>query len=191
MRTHGTLTRWNTDRGFGFITPAHAGDDVFVHVSALPRSPEPPRVGELISFETEPGPDGRRRAVRIMRAAGHGAGPVRSAPRAASPANPAQGLSLGKVLLLMLLVGGGAVAYQQRDRLADLVAPTAVPDQTPAPSRVPATAAAASPQFSCAGRTHCSQMTSCADARYVLQHCPDTRMDGDGDGVPCEDQWCR
>ncbi|MCC4586602.1 excalibur calcium-binding domain-containing protein [Xanthomonas sp. NCPPB 1067] len=33
-------------------------------------------------------------------------------------------------------------------------------------------------------------MRSCDDATYVLQHCPNTRMDGDGDGVPCEQQWC-
>jgi cold shock CspA family protein len=39
-------------------------------------------------------------------------------------------------------------------------------------------------------RTWCSQMTSCAEATYFLNHCPDTRMDGDHDGIPCEDQWC-
>lgn len=46
------------------------------------------------------------------------------------------------------------------------------------------------PTFSCDGRTHCTQMTSCAEATYFLQHCPNVRMDGDGDGVPCEQQWC-
>ena len=49
---------------------------------------------------------------------------------------------------------------------------------------------AARSTFSCDGRTHCSQMTSCAEATYFLQHCPNTRMDGNGDGVPCEQQWC-
>ena len=44
--------------------------------------------------------------------------------------------------------------------------------------------------FSCDGRTHCSQMTSCAEATYFLQHCPGVKMDGGGDGVPCESQWC-
>jgi hypothetical protein len=36
----------------------------------------------------------------------------------------------------------------------------------------------------------CSQMTSCAEATYFIRHCPGTQMDGDGDGVPCESQWC-
>ncbi|WP_345294579.1 excalibur calcium-binding domain-containing protein [Luteimonas vadosa] len=43
----------------------------------------------------------------------------------------------------------------------------------------------------CDGRTHCSQMRSCTEATYFLQHCPNTEMDGDGDGVPCERQWCQ
>ena len=42
----------------------------------------------------------------------------------------------------------------------------------------------------CDGRTHCSQMRSCEEAKYFLQHCPNTEMDGDNDGIPCERQWC-
>ncbi len=47
------------------------------------------------------------------------------------------------------------------------------------------------PTFTCDGRTHCSQMTSCAEATYFLKNCPGVKMDGDNDGVPCEQQWCR
>lgn len=43
----------------------------------------------------------------------------------------------------------------------------------------------------CDGRIHCSQMTSCAEARYFLAHCPGVEMDGDANGIPCEKQWCR
>jgi hypothetical protein len=73
----------------------------------------------------------------------------------------------------------------------------ATPDHAIAES-VPATASSdfatneaerASP-FKCDGRTHCSQMTSCAEATYFIQNCPGTRMDGNNDGVPCERQWC-
>ena len=42
----------------------------------------------------------------------------------------------------------------------------------------------------CDGRQYCSQMHSCAEASWFLQHCPDTKMDGDNDGLPCEQQWC-
>ena len=50
---------------------------------------------------------------------------------------------------------------------------------------------ATSSQFSCDGRTHCSHMTSCAEATYFIKNCPNTKMDGNNDGVPCERQWCR
>ena len=44
--------------------------------------------------------------------------------------------------------------------------------------------------FACDGRTSCSQMTSCDEATFFLQHCPDVKMDGERDGIPCERQWC-
>jgi len=42
----------------------------------------------------------------------------------------------------------------------------------------------------CDGRKYCSQMKSCDEAKYFLAHCPNTKMDGDRDGIPCEGQWC-
>ena len=46
------------------------------------------------------------------------------------------------------------------------------------------------PLFTCEGKTHCSLMGSCEEAKFYLNNCPGTKMDGDGDGVPCERQWC-
>ena len=44
--------------------------------------------------------------------------------------------------------------------------------------------------YRCDGRTHCSQMRSCGEAMFFLENCPNTKMDGDHDRVPCERQWC-
>ncbi|WP_158966111.1 cold shock domain-containing protein [Paraglaciecola sp. L3A3] len=44
--------------------------------------------------------------------------------------------------------------------------------------------------FSCQGKTHCSQLTSCDEAKYYLAHCPNMQIDGDNDGEPCERQLC-
>ena len=41
-------------------------------------------------------------------------------------------------------------------------------------------------QFKCDGREYCSQMNSRAEAEYFLKNCPNTKMDGDKDGIPCE-----
>jgi hypothetical protein len=50
-------------------------------------------------------------------------------------------------------------------------------DFTASAAESPAQAAPAvvSSQFSCDGRTHCSQMRSRAEATYFIQHCPGTR----------------
>jgi hypothetical protein len=73
---------------------------------------------------------------------------------------------------------------------------TASAPATPAPPAptAPGTAAPevprAAPSFRCDGRQHCSQMSSCEEAKFFLANCPNTKMDGDRDGIPCEEQWC-
>ena len=69
--------------------------------------------------------------------------------------------------------------------------PSPVPQESEAttPTRSPERPAP-SPQFRCDARKYCSQMTSCAEAKYFLANCPGVKMDGDGDGIPCEMQWC-
>ena len=44
--------------------------------------------------------------------------------------------------------------------------------------------------YACKGKTLCTEMVSCDEARYYLKYCPDVAIDGDGDGLPCEEQWC-
>lgn len=72
------------------------------------------------------------------------------------------------------------------------VAPAAVPVVAAMPA-LPArnVAAPAVAAYRCDGRTHCSQMRSCDEAKYFLSNCPGVKMDGDRDGIPCENQWCR
>lgn len=178
MRTHGTLAKWNDDRGFGFIAPAQGGAELFVHVSAFPRDGVRPAVGELVSFETEAGPDGKLRAVRVMRP-GRSAGAAGRRKHSGERGSRAGSL-VGTVFALLAVAAIGVYAF------------TGYTQDDPEPVAVPAVAAspAPSPRFSCDGRTMCSQMTSCAEARFFLQHCPDTKMDGNGDGEPCERQWC-
>ncbi|TRY33465.1 excalibur calcium-binding domain-containing protein [Aliiglaciecola sp. M165] len=46
-------------------------------------------------------------------------------------------------------------------------------------------------RFKCDGRQHCSQMRTFEEADFFLKNCPDTKMDGDRDGIPCERQFNR
>ncbi|MDP3522706.1 MAG: excalibur calcium-binding domain-containing protein [Hydrogenophaga sp.] len=63
----------------------------------------------------------------------------------------------------------------------------AVPDKASAPTPAAPTALNG---FSCDKRQYCSQMTSCTEAKFFLSNCPGVKMDGDKNGIPCEQQWC-
>lgn len=61
--------------------------------------------------------------------------------------------------------------------------PQTVASQTaPAPERVNYETSA----FHCDGRVYCTQMHSLEEARWFVRNCPNTKMDGDHDGEPCE-----
>jgi uncharacterized membrane protein YsdA (DUF1294 family)/cold shock CspA family protein len=66
MRFEGTLTRWNDERGFGFIAPDQGGDEIFVHVKSIANLSGRPAAGQRLSFEVEPGPQGRKRAKNVL-----------------------------------------------------------------------------------------------------------------------------
>jgi hypothetical protein len=72
---------------------------------------------------------------------------------------------------------------------AQPVAPAPVTQPPSNPDGASGPPARAEP-FKCDGRIHCSQMTSCAEAKFFLRKCPGVKMDGDGNGIPCEKQWC-
>lgn len=180
MRIEGTLSKWNDDRGFGFIKPAQGGQDIFVHISSFPKDGGRPTIGERLSFEVEIDSSGKKRAKNLLC-------PQRPtvartpAARRASPHRRREGPGLfGRVVPLLVLVGLGVYAYGEyshRSPPAPAIAVERVAEDT-------------SSAYRCDGRTHCSQMTSCAEAKFFLRNCPDVRMDGNNDGVPCEQQWC-
>ena len=40
--------------------------------------------------------------------------------------------------------------------------------------------------FTCGSKQYCKEMTSCAEAKFYLNECGLSRLDGNEDGVPCE-----
>jgi endonuclease YncB( thermonuclease family) len=44
--------------------------------------------------------------------------------------------------------------------------------------------------FTCSGKKYCREMSSCDEAKFYLHYCGLSRLDGDGDGIPCE-KLCR
>lgn len=94
------------------------------------------------------------------------------------------------MLIVVALGWYGYTKYQERLKTENSIETLAKPAESSAaaPSRFVNQGTSA---FKCDGRTHCSQMTSCAESKYFLQNCPGTKMDGNNDSVPCEKQWCK
>ena len=94
-----------------------------------------------------------------------------------------------KIILLVVIAAIAWKLYVREHAPARAMLP--VSNSTGASPTIPELVATTEQPFSCDGRLHCSQMTSCAEATYFLRNCPGTKMDGDHDGIPCEQQHCR
>ncbi|QYJ98135.1 excalibur calcium-binding domain-containing protein [Shewanella alkalitolerans] len=197
----GTLVRWNDDKGFGFIKPnTPNAQDVFIHISALKQMARKPVVGDEIVYQSQQQSDGKIKAVKasiegVAVVSGIASGlankPTRSQYRDHTPtshySHRRSGSRLQRMIFIIILVSIGSFAIKQYQAL----------NATPVTSfeDLPAVEAQewqpATPKFRCeAGKTHCSHMRSCEEAKFYLRNCPGTEMDGDHDGIPCERQWC-
>jgi uncharacterized membrane protein YsdA (DUF1294 family)/cold shock CspA family protein len=61
MKTPGVISRWNDDKGFGFIRPKAGGEEVFLHISAF-RGDRRPQMGDQVNFVAGKDAQGRLRA---------------------------------------------------------------------------------------------------------------------------------
>lgn len=188
MRFDGTLKEWSEDRGVGLITPKHGGTPIFVHVSAFPRDTRRLKLGESVSFEIESGADGTKRAVNVRRAGDRSAHPDRPQPGRAQEARRSVSRPFGSVVIALALLAAGGYAWLQYAGAGSKPPPTAPAPALDAPKAAPAAPPAA--RFRCDGRTQCSEMTSCEEARFFLKSCAGAQLDPDNNGIPCEQEWC-
>ena len=72
MRYQGRITRWNDDRGYGFVLPNLGGEEVFLHIKAFkPRQPRPAG-DEIVTYELAYDAKGRSRAAAVAVVSGAG-----------------------------------------------------------------------------------------------------------------------
>ena len=63
----GKIVRWIEDRAFGFIQEPTTGVEIFAHISVFEIQNPPPKVGEMVSFETKFNDDkGRTEAANVV-----------------------------------------------------------------------------------------------------------------------------
>jgi len=92
-------------------------------------------------------------------------------------------ITLSKVASLLLLIIFGSIAYSFLPEFDRFHTNSGVSAFSPVKKEN-------NNRFRCEGKVYCSQMTSCGEAVFYLRNCTGTKMDGAGDGVPCERQWC-
>ncbi len=184
MRLSGILKSWNDERGYGFIAPKRGEAEIFVHVSALPRDGTRPTVGESLTYELGRGRDGKPQAINVLRQAIDQ--PSAERHRTSEPRSSRRSITM-PLISLLIASSLAAFGYRQYDQHAARARGLQV--AMPTDASVDA-AQATTVNFRCDGRTYCSQMTSCAEAKFFLKNCSGAKMDGNNDGVPCEQQWC-
>jgi cold shock CspA family protein len=175
MRTKGKITHWNEDKGYGFITPSTGAKQVFVHISAFSNPALRPRIDQIVTFTLSTDKRGRPCAEDIVR----DGEPAAKLARRAPPSGASRKMAVLLVVVLIAVVGYSK--YQKAQTSTPLPVRASAPAEKQQPKRSP---------YHCDGRTHCSEMSSCSEAKFFIQNCPNTKMDGDHDGVPCESQWC-
>lgn len=198
MRHQGKITDWKDDRGFGFITPNGGGAKVFVHISAFRNGEARPVGHDLVTYElvgtgvTAKGPQAANvahvdRARTVSRAPTH------------LPAHaPRRDIGFSKWISALLLIALAVFGWQKYSAQRDVIAGNAEAfiDSSANSQKTNSIAdqfsnSASSSSFKCEGKKFCTQMTSCEEAKFYLRNCPDVQIDGDGNGIPCEKQWCK
>ena len=182
IRSKGTLSKWIDDKGFGFLTPENGKKEIFVHISAFDRNiPRRPIVGDIIFYHVKIDENGKSKAYDAVI---EGVAPVvrmvQSRPKKHYKEHQAKNSWGIFILCIALLIGAGGTIFNHFK--------SGTVQRVSAGTRYSTTSD--SSRYTCKGKTHCNQMTSCEEATFYLQNCPGTVMDGDGDGVPCESQWC-
>ena len=174
MRVQGRLAEWNYERGFGFVIQNDTRDRAFLHISGLKGREKRPMVGSLITYELTKDNRGRLQA--------------RNAQLVASERKP-RPVSFGAIAaFLPHLVAVIAVAYVGYVRLAN---PNSTISSSVYKIVVARDALRVNPEFKCEPKKNfCSNMSSCAEALFHQERCGVPDMDGDRDGIPCEQQWC-
>ena len=185
MFQEGKIKNYNADRGFGFIEVDGEKRDVFFHITDFPNKNIAPKVGENLKFRKVQ--DGEKfKADNIVRLDisseieryAYRPSAKQITKSRANRVQQKQGSLFSNFISYMRLLTIIGLAYLVFNKYQDL--------QNNTKSQQVNEAQVVQQNFSCDGREHCSQMGSYEEAAFFLKNCPNTKMDGDYDGQPCE-----
>ncbi|MCP4353874.1 MAG: cold shock domain-containing protein [Desulfobacterales bacterium] len=185
----GQLKRWNDDKGFGFIKTDNESKDIFIHISALKGMSRRPTVGDIIYYQIHNDNSGKSKAINAKI---EGVTEIRKQNSRKNiitrkSKNKSKQSSIFVIFLLVL----GIFAFYNKNTIKNIIIEAKSSLSTyPLPKTKEKSAEYEEIDYSCDGKVYCSEMTSCEEAEFYLKNCPETKIDGDGDGIPCESQWC-
>ena len=192
MFQEGKVKNYQVERGFGFIQVDGESRDLFFHIKDMPNRNIQPQIGEKLKFRIVE-EKGKFKADNIVRL------DIKNQSETFTPSaravinrgnqkkygrqkqdNHGRGIIttiVGLILICLLayFVYGKYQRYQLAQQSPADVQPVA---QVPVNSNPNG--------YRCDGRIHCSQMNSREEARWFVRNCPGTKMDGNNDGEPCE-----
>ncbi len=67
MRSHGKITYWNEEKGYGFITPSSSAKQLFVHIRAFRNHHQLPHINQIVHYSLSTDKQGRPCAVKVTR----------------------------------------------------------------------------------------------------------------------------
>jgi len=187
----GLLKTWKTDKGFGFIKSDTLEHDTFIHISALKHMSRKPKVGDTIYFEVATQPDGKTKAVKCrIEGIAELKAPYqkhKQQPYRIAKSNFASSF-LGKVVSIGLIAALCFYAINKYNTHSSSQTPIITNDDLATfDVKHPKIVNPENTQnFTCDGRQYCTEMRSREEAVFFINNCPNTKMDGDGDGNPCE-----
>ena len=185
MRYQGKITKWVDEKGFGFITQDGSNEQIFVHISGFEKGQLRPSVGETVNYEVANNVKKGLQAYKIK----YVNRPATQARSSREAYRPKKGVNLFKWIFIVALLSISPYLYKK----VSLTNFQQTFEQQPVesqPVQPPQTTPVSNQSFQCSGKTRCTEMSSCEEAKFYLNNCPGTIADGDGDGIPCEDQWC-
>ena len=193
----GQLVRWLDDKGYGFIKQDSGEQDIFIHISALKGMSRKPIVGDVIHYQIGFDKSGKSRAINakiegVSQALTLAAFEERKIFKPSTtkvkpystPANFIKPQKRFNLLPVLIAIGVVAVSYKALTKRKDFTDPANI-----SPVEYQKADYNREPRFQCQGKVWCSEMTSYEEAVFYVRNCPGTKMDGDGDGIPCESQF--
>jgi len=203
----GVLFTWKDEKGFGFILPENCDEDIFIHISDFGKISRRPKIGDIIYYhlKTTSSNKGKYRPYNAtiegvkfqngiatankLKSRNNSVSTNAKKPKRLSRKPVQKGISFWKmtgrfmVFFIIFVYGISKIKMSSPPTSSQIEVPQMKVPQIETPEL-----SSQSQQYHCAGKVHCSEMDSCEEARYYLHHCTGVKIDGDGDGIPCEQQ---